>query len=593
MPDKIVNHFVLADGSTAKYDAGALLNLDDTVSLAGYAPDAKAVGDRLTDVENLAETLNEGGLELKDDVIAVNVEDWLDTHPEATTTVQDDSLTTAKYKDGSVTTPKLADGAVTSAKVDADFLKEIKNAYVTPEQFGAVGDGVADDTDAVKSALNSGNSVYFDKGKTYIVDTITISNISGISIFGAGLLKRKADASLNAIVRVSNCHNINIYELNTDGNIAENGGTVAEAKISLRIDNGSSYIHIGRLLDKNPSGDTLYLNNCNNISVGLVVSNSDNYTGRNALSIIKAENVYISVLVCQKTGYSTMPGGICLEPNSATDAIKHVKIGKAVILTDGTYGFTISNASYQADISDITIPDCYIEKAEKTSNRNNGCVTIHFAKRVFGRFIVKQTGENVDQLDNGFNFGNIDTAEIELYCDNAQRGMFITGVISDVTVKGTITNSYQNAIQLNNTANSKNNVFDFTIGDLALSGSGAVVMVSSGAVASGVKFKGDFSKKNAGGQCFRFEGTISDMVADGVDMSNWATNNKVYGANAGSGGFIGYNCKNYNYLPAQPNGYDGYTQGTVVYNTQPANGVFCWVCTASGKTGTWVPINTT
>lgn len=52
MPDKIVNHFVLADGSTAKYDAGALLNLDDTVSLAGYAPDAKAVGDRLTDLDN-------------------------------------------------------------------------------------------------------------------------------------------------------------------------------------------------------------------------------------------------------------------------------------------------------------------------------------------------------------------------------------------------------------------------------------------------------------------------------------------------------------------------------------------------------------
>lgn len=47
MPDKIVNHFVLADGSTAKYDASSLLNLDETVSLAGYAPDAKAVGDRL------------------------------------------------------------------------------------------------------------------------------------------------------------------------------------------------------------------------------------------------------------------------------------------------------------------------------------------------------------------------------------------------------------------------------------------------------------------------------------------------------------------------------------------------------------------
>jgi len=52
MPDKIVNHFVLADGSVAKYDAGSLVNLDETVSLAGYAPDAKAVGG-LFDESNL------------------------------------------------------------------------------------------------------------------------------------------------------------------------------------------------------------------------------------------------------------------------------------------------------------------------------------------------------------------------------------------------------------------------------------------------------------------------------------------------------------------------------------------------------------
>lgn len=175
MPDKIVNHFILADGSTAKYDAGSLLNLDETVSLAGYAPDAKAVGDRLTDVENLAETLNEGGLELKDDVIATNVEDWLDAHPEATTTVQDDSLTTAKYKNSSVTTPKLADGAVTGAKVDTSFLKTIENAYVTPEQFGAVGDGVTDDTQAWQSAVDSGYNVRALNGKTYKIGQINIT----------------------------------------------------------------------------------------------------------------------------------------------------------------------------------------------------------------------------------------------------------------------------------------------------------------------------------------------------------------------------------------------------------------------------------
>ena len=41
------------------------------------------------------------------DEIKVAVDEWLAEHPEATTTVQDNSLTTAKYVNGSVTPAKL------------------------------------------------------------------------------------------------------------------------------------------------------------------------------------------------------------------------------------------------------------------------------------------------------------------------------------------------------------------------------------------------------------------------------------------------------------------------------------------------------
>lgn len=54
-----------------------------------------------------------------DEQVHEAVDDWLTDHPEATTTVQDDSLTTAKYKDSSVTTPKLADNSVTDAKLSS------------------------------------------------------------------------------------------------------------------------------------------------------------------------------------------------------------------------------------------------------------------------------------------------------------------------------------------------------------------------------------------------------------------------------------------------------------------------------------------
>ena len=63
--------------------------------------DASARND-IAELKGDLDKLNEGGLNLKDEVIAEDVNKWLDEHPEATTTVQDGAITFSKLNSDAV-----------------------------------------------------------------------------------------------------------------------------------------------------------------------------------------------------------------------------------------------------------------------------------------------------------------------------------------------------------------------------------------------------------------------------------------------------------------------------------------------------------
>lgn len=61
--------------------------------------------------------------------------------------------------------------------------------FVTPEQYGAVGDGITDDTVAITAAINTGKAVVFANGATYIVTELP--SYWGMRLYGNGCtLKR-------------------------------------------------------------------------------------------------------------------------------------------------------------------------------------------------------------------------------------------------------------------------------------------------------------------------------------------------------------------------------------------------------------------
>ena len=91
---------------------GSMAAVDASLSIKGAGADAKVTGDRLDElstsktsnaytasIDKRVEELENGGLVLKDDVIKDSIDTWLSNHPEATTTVQDGSITAEKLSE--------------------------------------------------------------------------------------------------------------------------------------------------------------------------------------------------------------------------------------------------------------------------------------------------------------------------------------------------------------------------------------------------------------------------------------------------------------------------------------------------------------
>jgi hypothetical protein len=76
------------------------------------------------------------------------------------------------------------DAAAASAVEAAASATAAIVAFTKPESFGAIGDGIVDDTIAVNSAISESRSIYLTTGKKYLVTSI--SNVLGSQFYGSG-----------------------------------------------------------------------------------------------------------------------------------------------------------------------------------------------------------------------------------------------------------------------------------------------------------------------------------------------------------------------------------------------------------------------
>lgn len=120
------------------------INNSINTSIAHISNEIESTQSSLNELAESVDTLNNEGLNLKDELIVEQIKTWLDSNPDATTTVVDGSITVKKLKAGDM--------------------------FITPQMFGDTGNG--DDTAAILGAINSlqdGDMLYFPKGHYKVV----------------------------------------------------------------------------------------------------------------------------------------------------------------------------------------------------------------------------------------------------------------------------------------------------------------------------------------------------------------------------------------------------------------------------------------
>lgn len=255
--------------------------------------DYTAMTEQVSSLKEDLETLNEGGLNLKDEVIEEQINTWLGEHPESTTTVQDSSLEVVKFTDEAKKNILNAQGLAYLSRYCVDLEMDE--------------DGYYDLTEVIESLVEDTNinTVFIDVN---VKSTKPIYMRNNISFVGNGESEIKFPNNFGFQYGVSDdlsvtINNANIYNTKIVGDIHVKDYAESAYLINFRATCMNCYVH-----------DIMVAKGANGIRIGAWVLTLYNIwiweMKGIGLGIFKTDNTIHNVYInnCKKQGLYMLGG---------------------------------------------------------------------------------------------------------------------------------------------------------------------------------------------------------------------------------------------------------------------------------------------